>query len=881
MHFNRGRLFFSRESYRETEVSPRFKVLAMPSKIYSPSSSRRDFVKNSLIASAGFAGAAVTRVQASSERSVSRGGDSPEDEWDAERAIQFWPEMRSHWAPVSWKDHPHNFNVLYNGTVMAVPSVSGINPFVNPEDQVFGAELRVRTSISPMGTGAADISLFRGVRPDGQQVPSWGSGVAPEYIMEHTMRKSVVYVEQRQFAHVPGAQRIVRGNEPHFLWMRFVVSDVIEFINLADHVYVYLTFLKPNTHTEIAAFNNINPNFGFGIPSYPFPFHFESTEDWSKPAYLRLGQQGRLQARPATAYRRGLRNRLAFPAGQKTVSVKYLESRMFLGAVQPLSHLELKIPAKLGAKIDLVLPMVPVDDETMNRELELGYDGARAETEAFWKKELSTSTRIQMSEPLVQGYFTQFPRLQAMLGQKEPSTGEYGIRTSSLHYEIVWSTPTAMSIHALDLVGMPAEAEKYLETYLGNQGKIKPPSPYLDRHPGYFGPPENMSFINWITDHAAILWAASAHGLITMDANFLRRWEEPIVKGCEFIQLALRAKGHGGYEGIMPPGVPNDTSAVSAQVVWNDAWYHKAFLTAVRLLERTRHPRAAEFRQSVNVYHDTFQKAFRDVVSQSKRWEAPDGTKVPFIPMALTRAKTPGLMQNDAPLDGEEGNSTEDVNLSAAHAFFLDTGSLSLVFGELFPADDPIMKAALRWFREGPQFKKYREFSSPYQAPLLHAEVSSCEPIYSFNLFHTLELGERRLFSMGLYGQFAGGHCRGSFVGCETREGLFGVMNTLPLLATRQALIQESGDELHLLRMAPLAFFRGEGFGWEQATTEFGPLSISGRWDETQRSLTLDYKAPVRRRPARTFLHLPPFSDVAVVTLNGRVLSEKRGMVAL
>jgi hypothetical protein len=199
----------------------------------------------------------------------------------------------------------------------------------------------------------------------------------------------------------------------------------------------------------------------------------------------------------------------------------------------------------------------------------------------------------------------------------------------------------------------------------------------------------------------------------------------------------------------------------------------------------------------------------------------------------------------------------------------------------LLPADDPSMQASLRWFREGPHVKHHRQFSSSYQPPVLNAEVSSCEPMYSFNLFHSFELGDRKNFSMGLYGQYAGGHCRGNFVGCETREGVFGLVNALPLILSRQMVINEVEEELHLLKMAPLAFFRGAGFEWKNAPTRFGETSIAAQWDESVRQLKITYQSPTRRSPSRTILHLPPFPDLAGVTLNGKFLAGKSGAVDL
>ena len=52
-----------------------------------------------------------------SERNLS--SQSNAVEWSARDACAYWPDQRMHWAPVSWKDHLYDFNVFFNGTILA------------------------------------------------------------------------------------------------------------------------------------------------------------------------------------------------------------------------------------------------------------------------------------------------------------------------------------------------------------------------------------------------------------------------------------------------------------------------------------------------------------------------------------------------------------------------------------------------------------------------------------------------------------------------------------------------------------------------------------------------------------------------------------------
>jgi hypothetical protein len=295
--------------------------------------------------------------------------------------------------------------------------------------------------------------------------------------------------------------------------------------------------------------------------------------------------------------------------------------------------------------------------------------------------------------------------------------------------------------------------------------------------------------------------------------------------------------------------------------LWNDAWHHKALRTAALLLQRIGNRRGTEFVREADAYRAAFQRAYRTVVRKSKKWKAPDGTLVPFTPPTLAEAK----------------------GFEAAHAFHLDTGALVAVFGELFPASDPIMQAALRWFREGPQVKHFRKFSSEWQVAVLCAEISSCEPCYSWNIFHSFGLGDREKFAMGLYSLFAGGGSRQNFVSCETRDAVSGNCFThgLALMLMRMAVVHEEEDTLHLLKMAPLAFFENGGFDWKNVPTWFGEISISGRHERRSRTLRLEYEAPRRAKPSKILLHLPPIGDLTRVLLNGKPLGQAAGIVEL
>ena len=121
---------------------------------------------------------------------------------------------------------------------------------------------------------------------------------------------------------------------------------------------------------------------------------------------------------------------------------------------------------------------------------------------------------------------------------------------------------------------------------------------------------------------------------------------------------------------------------------------------------------------------------------------------------------------------------------------------------------------------------------------------------------------------MGLYSLFAAGASRQSFVSCETRNGVFGNCFSygLALMLTRLCVIQEKDNQLHLLKMAPIAFFEGKGLRWENVPTYFGNISISARFSDK----TLNISVVKPQKKVETIVHIPPLQELEQLIINGK-----------
>ena len=165
--------------------------------------------------------------------------------------------------------------------------------------------------------------------------------------------------------------------------------------------------------------------------------------------------------------------------------------------------------------------------------------------------------------------------------------------------------------------------------------------------------------------------------------------------------------------------------------------------------------------------------------------------------------------------------------------------------------------------------------------------MSSCEPPYSWNVFYSWQLGDRKRFLEGMYSLFAGAMSRQTRVSCETRGGITGNVcaSALAIYLARLAVIDDQlrPDELHLLRLMPLAWLApGKAATFRKVPTEHGPVTVETRLSSNGRTLEVTYRPQLRSRVSQVWLHIPPVPGLKLVKVNGkRVWSGGTDMVGL
>jgi hypothetical protein len=746
-------------------------------------------------------------------------------------ACQWWGDLPNIWTPVGWKDHLFRFNVFWNGVILAQPNIN----LRTEKYKGLGAQFTFIPHYTP------DIALnnYAFVRHDDNSVKQgWNDAAAP--VLWSEWAKDGVLYRQEVFAHILGGEAVKTGIEPLFAWVRLSVYELCPALPLEDVSGFNIMIQAPFISTRMSMRDNIV--LMYGQSDYPRRLHAETNSYDAKTGFRVIEDDDKVRMGIAAEQKCDV----IFSPPQKDEDKPYWSRQTYY-------RLHVKLATKKGAHADLLIPMLPADRAVFDKELALDYDAALKEANKFWAEGQKGRAVFSVPEQFLNETAKHSVRFSEVLAEKSPETGKYCKLNGSFTYADLWATPMAMDlIMMMDMLGYHDVVGKYLEIFKGEQGTVIPPGDSYTLHPGYLSTPALYKSVDWLSDNGAVLYSICEHALLSGDKDFTKRFTNVIIKSCEWIREARAKKGHGGAEGVLPPAVATDRGT-KIQAVWSVGWNYKGLTAAVKVLKRIGHPKAAEFEAEAKAYKADFLKAFRAKCRTMPSWKDARGKSHKLVPTALMG----------------------DAKDESRHAFYLDAGPLFLVYAGLMDADDPLMKDTLLWFREGPQQKFCRYDSNCWQVPVLHREMSSCEPCYSWNVFFSHQLADREKFFEGMYSLFAGSLSRQTYVSCETRGGVTGNVFSacLAIFLARLAVIDDQIDEgvLHLLRLMPLAWLEaGKEARFEKMPTEFGPVTLKTRVSKDGRTLDVNYTAKFHDRPALIVLHVPPIPGLKTVKVNGK-----------
>jgi len=778
----------------------------------------------------------VSAAHADTFESTALKPGSPEP--NVESAKHWWLPQRNVWTPVGWKGHLFRFNVVYNGTLICDPSwVLAAKPNTQP---YFGKNFQL-TVVMPQRVGgfpAFPTSVHELWDDDlGFRKQGWVEETDAPVLWTEYRRQEGLVIRQTVFGHIPGGGDVETAVEPLYAWVRFEVVYVDPIKAPRDftfQLWLSKAYIKPRGPYE-------QEN---GVPLTVVPD--EAPLNGELTMQRVWNPTGRPMTVPITDANGDVRL-MVTTADKGTIAME----KNARGGVYDL---RLGFPVQVGAHVDLLVPMLPQPLAGVKAEAARGREAVLAECTAYWQRREPTVATVRTPENYVNQVIRRGPQLAEVVAEKSPDTGLFSFLSGSYAYDVLWSTPTSMVSHMfLDRLGYHDVVEKHIEIYKVTQGTRKPPSSVFGdgAYPGYLSTPKTLQSIDWMSDHGAILEILATHAILTNRRAFVDRWLEPIVMACDYIVEACGKTNHAGVKGIMPPGHSTD-EGVETQGIISQCFTYKGLRSAITLLKREGHPRAAEFEAFADRFRNAYVAAMHDLAARSKKWTDEDGNQWPVFP----------------PQFSGEG-VWDDFTM-------LDTGALMSVWAGLMPASDPLMRSFVEFFRVGPNTRLFDpvHHSALYRAVLDH-EQSSSEPCYSWNMFHNWQLGDRDHYLEGMYGLLVGGLSQDTYISSEHRHAIYGNLFSYPIIvwSILHSVIDDSISEtdLHLLRMCPNEWLSTRtATEFTKVATKFGPVDLSFQLSRDGRTLDVDWRGDWHHRPRNVVVHGVPGSDVKWIAVNGR-----------
>ena len=280
----------------------------------------------------------------------------PAPEPDFQIASGWWTDLWAFWTPVGWKDHLHRFNVLWNGTILAKPHMNRRSggqgsPGVDYTFSSGASDRGLQLSLTPDYEEWVRRFKTDKLRQDDHQVrQGWNEDEAP--VLWSEWSKNGWRIRSEVFAHIPGGGDVQTGNEPLFLWLRLRVLDVATAPAAEKNQDFDLILQSPHLSTDMAMWNNVR--FAPKQAGYPKPLKPESGELDPAKGFRVLEADSKV--------------RLALAPGGDSAPVLFFAAE----DDQPWYRLRVKLPAKQGAHVDVLLPMLSAERQVFDAELALG-----------------------------------------------------------------------------------------------------------------------------------------------------------------------------------------------------------------------------------------------------------------------------------------------------------------------------------------------------------------------------------------------------------------------------------------------------------------------------------------------------------------------------
>lgn len=524
--------------------------------------------------------------------------------------------------------------------------------------------------------------------------------------------------------------------------------------------------------------------------------------------------------------------------------------------------------------IDLILPYPSVsENEDLERLAARSFDKEMARVTAFWHAFAARGAKISLpDEEKLNDFAAAVPWHVTLTVMRDPRTGFYMVPAGTYGYGSC-GNEASLQIRMLDYLGYHEDAEKYLETFIADQGvgsidgnfKTHSGALVANNYGGYSD--QLASVFAYNLDHGYILDCLVDHYLLTGNEQWLRRIAPTLIKACDYVfdeREGTKLHEDGGervsFYGLMPHGHLEDNPEWRCWFAVN-AHALKGILGAAQALEKIGHPDAARIMERGLAYRQDIRACAVHAMAKSPAVPTGNGGYMPHMP-------------TQAEIRGRDWGWFREVAY----------GPLHLVTGGVFAPDEPVAAWILRDQEDNLFLSRDYGRAVDREKYWFSRGGMTIQSNLLFNDLIYLKRGESERAIRGLFNNFAQNLYRD--VNCFSEHPItdfgkgFGPFFKTPdesqfITNLRNHLIREEGNALYLLQGAARGWFAaGKRLSFKHMATHFGPVSLDLTVSVDGARIDAALEADWREAPDEMvlFLRTPECSASRQALLNGAPL---------
>ena len=443
------------------------------------------------------------------------------------------------------------------------------------------------------------------------------------------------------------------------------------------------------------------------------------------------------------------------------------------------------------------------------RLLGIDYSAARGATLKFWEDYLAQGAQFVVPEPAVNELF-RANLWHALRLPRRHGGGAVGVAIDLPYSNFAygqkgtpWPVNQAVYVDYMlyDLRGLHRlSAEELSAIYRGNQepnGRLR-------------------GIANWVVYTPGMVYASAKHFLLSGDRESWERLLPPTLHAADWCLAQIKQQADSG--GLIF-GPLNDGTGDGAWA-FNQAYVYAAFDLLAIALDRSAHPRAAEFRQAADAFRRCVEREFAAAAVRSPLVQLRDHTWSPYVPC-------------------EAGSSGR--RLDEWYPTDVDTGALHLPRLKALPPDGPLTDWLLHDHEDNLYLHGWGMANEPVYNPQATVYLLRDDPQAAIRAFYSYIACA---FSHGPREPVEHRWTWGQYFGPPSTDGAWFELY-------RNMLIQERDDDtLLLLAASPRKWLEdGRQIEVRRAPTYFGPLSMTVSSRAAAGAIQANIAVPQRASP--------------------------------